>query len=239
MDNTKHYKENLIKELYKNRLLLTWYRDKKEGWNLNSNHWSPFYFNLREMGYFPNIFKYVIKGFDCFLENDIILKKQKSNFGLLSIPTFGVSLGTALSLESRIPLLIGRKFKGSIEDIEESEHGQHRLFEGRINEGQEFIFVDDLVTSFGTVEYYKKLFDIEVKRRGLKNVKLKYGLVIVDREQGGVEKARELGIKYYPLIRFKSEGLKYLRDVLSNVEYNFINEYLDDPDKFQKGLKNE
>ena len=233
MYNTEHFKEIFIKELYKNRLFLT-LGDQKEGWKLSSGHWTPFYFNLREMGYFPHILKYVAKGLNFLLENNIIFKKNKSNFGLLSIPTFGVSIGTALSLENGIPLLIGRKFKGSIEDIEESEHGQHRLFEGRINEGQEFIFVDDLVTSFGTVEYYKKLFDIEVKRRGLKNVKLKYGLVIVDREQGGEEKAKELGIKYYSLIRFKSEGLKHLKNELSTVEYKFIEKYLDDPDKFQK-----
>ena len=160
------------------------------------------------MGYFPNILKYVTKGLNHILEEKILLKRDRNRFALLSIPTFGVVIGTALSLESCLPLLIGRKVEGLSDNEKWHNYGQHRLFEGRIREGQEFIFVDDLVTTFGTVSRQKELFDIEVKKRGLKNVNLKYGLVIVDREQGGLDKARKLGINYYSLIKFQSEGLK-------------------------------
>ena len=183
-------------EIYEKRLFLTWYRDREEGWELFSGIWSPFYLNLRELGSFPCLLRKIGKGLNHLLEEKIVLGRDKSDFGLLGLPTLGVVIGTALSLESGVSLLVGRKVGGEIKEIKEMKewsYGQHRLVEGRMEEGQELIFVDDLVTSFGSVERQRDLFDVDIRERGLKGVGLRHGLVLIDREQGGLERARGLG----------------------------------------------
>ena len=234
----KDLRREIMREIYEKRLFLTWYRDREEGWELFSGFWSPFYLNLRELGSFPDLLRKIGKGLNDLMEEKIVLGRKKSDFGLVGLPTFGVVIGTALSLESGVSLLVGRKVGGDIEGMEEWGYGEHRLVEGRMEEGQEFIFVDDLVTSFGSVERQKELFDVDVKRRGLKEVGLRHGLVLIDREQGGMERARGLGVDYYSLIGFQSEGLGWLKEELSGLEYEVIGEYLEDPGKFQdKGLR--
>ena len=51
--------KEITKSLYENRMILTWYRDRPEGWKLLSGIWSPYYVNLRPMSSFPRLLKTV------------------------------------------------------------------------------------------------------------------------------------------------------------------------------------
>jgi orotate phosphoribosyltransferase len=58
-------------------------------------------------------------------------------------------------------------------------------------------------------------------------------VVLLDREQGAADVARQYGISFHSLIPFKSKGVKWLKPSLSEIEYEVITEYLRDDEKYQ------
>ena len=110
--------------------------------------------------------------------------------------------------------------------------GEHALVEGELKEGDIFVAVDDLVTKFDSkviaIEQLKK----EAERRKC-SITCNDVAVLVDREQGGKEAAKNFGIKLHALIPFKQKGIEWLRDYLSPLEYEVIKDYLENPEKYQ------
>ncbi len=211
----------LVKELYKKRLIKTWYRDNKEGWKLVSGIWSPFYIQLRNLPSYPNLMKKIAS----------MLAEKISNKGnkLLGIAMAGIPIATAISLESNIPMCYTRKIVS-----QERKYGEHALVEGKIEDGDEFIAIDDIVTKFDSkLKAINQLYE-EANRRGVK-VKCNYVAVVIDREQGAEEIARQHGIKLISLIKFK-EAIEILKEEMSNTEYKIIKDYLNNSEKYRHGL---
>ena len=98
----------------------------------------------------------------------------------------GVPVATALSLQSRLPVVFVRK--------RTKEYGTRRLAEGPDVAGRRVCLVEDVVTSGGQV----KESAAELRRLG---AIVEYALCVVDRESGGGETLAEAGIRLRALFR--------------------------------------
>lgn len=213
-------------ELYKNGLIKT-LKDKPEGWKLVSGLWSPFYIQLRLLPSYPPLLNEIGK----------LLGERIKRYGnkLLGIAMAGIPIATAISLYHNMPLCYTRKIGGvkSIEDLQKhaSQYGEHSLVEGEIEEGDEFIAIDDIVTRFDSKLVAIKQLEIEAEKRNC-NIKCRHVAVVIDRQQGAEEVARQHGIKLHALIKFK-EAIKWTKDMMSGKEYQIVVDYLENPEKYQ------
>lgn len=105
----------------------------------------------------------------------------------LAAPELGaVLLGGALSMETRLPLLLVRK--------EPKGYGTAKQIEGRFSAGDRITVIEDVVTTGGD-----SLRSVQVLRdAGLDVIHL---VVVLDRGEGGEDNIRDAGIPYSPLFR--------------------------------------
>ena len=96
-----------------------------------------------------------------------------------------VPIATAVSLESRKPLLMIRK--------EKKGYGTSKLIEGELNEGDNVILVEDVTTTGGSL---LKAINAIRDNGGI----VQKAFVVVDREEGAMETFANEGIELEPLI---------------------------------------
>ncbi|MHA1339628.1 MAG: orotate phosphoribosyltransferase [Promethearchaeota archaeon] len=223
--------KQIIRELYSKEMIQTWFKHKPEGWTLHSGIWSPIYINLRYLPSHPNLFKTTISAL-----NSIIKFECPDITYIVGIATAGIPIAAALATEALMPMGYTRKIQNvtSPEQFQKQieKYGSHKLVEGLFKNGDNILLVDDLVTKMSS-----KLIAIKQVEKELKNRNIKADcnnlLVVLDREQGAEEYAKQYGLHLYSLIKLKSEGLQWLKDLLNPIEYNVLNDYLNDYTKFQ------
>lgn len=232
--------KEIITELYNNHMILTWYRDNPKGWILHSGNWSPFYIQLRELSAFPYLLKKVGSGLARLIHEEI----PKTDM-VIGLAMAGIPIATAITVEGQIPSAFTRKVEGQVENYEEliQKYGQHSLIEGRLEDGQNVILIDDLVSYFTSKLQGIHICSYEAKKRNI-HLNVKDILVLLDREQGGSDEAKRHNVNLHALIPFKSRGIDWLKDSLAPIEYQVLSEYLEDPEKYQdpalqEKLKNE
>jgi len=230
--------KEIISGLYQERMILTWFRDKSDGWTLASGLWSPFYVNLRLISSTKNPQLYEKSGRAIGMLLDDIGFAPDGKHRVVGVAMAGIPLANAVTLQKGIPSLYTRKLPEDVKTPEKlneymAAHGQHALVEGEIESGNRLAIIDDLVTKFDSKILAKSQVEYEITRRMLTEVTVKDFVVLVDREQGGVEKAKSLGLNLYSFIPFASKGLEWLRGDLADIEYKTIVDYLNDPVKYQ------
>jgi orotate phosphoribosyltransferase len=222
----------ILKLLYENRMIRTFYRDRPEGWTLISGIYSPLYIQLRPLVSFPSLFGKVCKA----LVRMVAEEAPEIN-RVVGIAMAGVPLAAGMSIVGGIPAGFTRKIENvkSVEAFREviSSYGEHALLEGELNSGDRIGIVDDLVTKFDSKLIALEQVTYEVQRRGLRDVECKTVIVALDREQGGAEAAKKAQLKLLSLIPFKTAGLPLLQDVMNKTEWETITHYLEDPNYFQ------
>jgi len=226
--------QEIIRGLYEKGMILTWYRDKPEGWKLVSGLWSPFYIQLRPTSSHPDLYKQIGQAISGILENEAGYKSDGHR--VVGIAMAGIPIANAVTLSSGIPSLWTRKLEGvnKVEDLEMyiKHHGQHALVEGEMEDGDRLALVDDLVTKFDSKLLAKRQVEYEARNRGI-NVTCDDVVVLFDREQGAYERAEEVGMKLHALIPFASKGLGWLEEVLHPDEHGTITDYLRDAEPYQ------
>ncbi len=140
-------------------------------YTLKSGVESPFYVDLRPLASSPQLLK--------TLSGNLLQLVNDAPFELIcGVPYAALPMATVMSLESGIPLIIKRK--------ENKGYGTKRMVEGVYTDGQNCLLVEDVITSgkslLETIE--------EVEKEGLVVTDI---CVVLDREQGGVERLQKQG----------------------------------------------
>lgn len=175
---------------------------------LKSGIESPFYVDLRPLSSSPQLLK--------TLANNLLEKVEDAPFDLIcGVPYAALPMGTTMSLVSGVPLIIKRK--------ENKGYGTKRMVEGVYQDGQNCLLVEDVITSgqslLETIE--------EIEREGLVVTDI---VVVLDREQGGIEKLKQKGYKVSTLFTI-NEVINILHKYhrLSDAELARVKNFLNNP----------
>ncbi len=233
MNKLEDLKKNIMRDVYEKRMILTSVRDRPEGWTLHSGLWSPFYIQLRVLSSFPETLELVGNALS------IMIKEEAPSVNrLVGIAFAGIPIATAVSLESGIPACHTRKILGVRTERELYEaigkYGQHSLMEGEVQNGDVLCLVDDLVTGMESKLVGRAQVLAELKKRDISDVSVDDIAVIIDRQQGARERAKDMNIRLHSLIDLVDEGLSLIQDSMSEEEYQIVSDYLLDPTRIKK-----
>ncbi len=130
---------------------------------LHSGRVSPIYIDMRLLASYPEVLRRVGRAYAALLE--------PLRFDLLAaVPYAGLPIGTAVALETGLPLIYPRK--------EVKGYGTGQGVEGRWQAGQTAVVVEDLVTSGDSIlQAVAALTGVGLQVRD--------AVVLIDREQGG------------------------------------------------------
>ena len=107
---------------------------------LASGKKSSYYIDLRLVASFPHIFRKMIKN----LQKLVSEKTGLDNFdSLVSVPTGGLVIGSALAIETVKPLIYVRD--------KPKDYGTTKSIEGKISSGMKVVLVDDVITTGNSV----------------------------------------------------------------------------------------
>jgi uridine monophosphate synthetase len=193
-------KLQLAHELSNNQLV------KFGSFTLKSGILSPIYIDFRQAQSYPSTLRIVAKAF-----GEMLTGVETSIF-LAGVPEAGTPLATATGYEYGFKLLQPRKVV--------KEHGTKSSVEGAFSDGDSVILIDDLITKGDS-----KLEAIEqVEAAGLKVEKF---LVLVDREQGGMDTIRDAGYEIQAAMTI-SELLEILRSdgTLPHEKYDEVMKFI-------------
>ena len=163
--------EQLIELLKKNQVI------RFGEFTLSSGKKSDYYVDMKRAITNPAILN---------LASEIITEKLDGSVNKIAGPALGaIPLITAVSLKSRIPMLMIRSAK--------KDYGTSQLIEGDLEEGDLVVVLEDVTTTG------KSLMDaIEAILEA--GGKIQKAYVVVDRAEGAKEIFKERGIKFEPLI---------------------------------------
>jgi orotate phosphoribosyltransferase len=148
---------------------------------LASGKKSSYYIDLRLVPSYPHQFRKMIK----YLQNEIIHDIGLDKFdSLVSVPTGGLVIASALAMEIIKPLIYVRS--------KPKDYGTSKSVEGKIYEEMKVVMIDDVATTGGSV----------VKGiKSLKEVKIKVedAYVIVNRMEGADEALKDEGVTLHSI----------------------------------------
>ncbi len=104
---------------------------------------------------------------------------------IAGIPYAALPIGAAVSLASGIPLIYTRK--------ERKRHGLGKHIEGHWQPGERVVIIEDVVTSGGSI-----VSSVEMLRAA--GLVVEEAVVLLDRQQGGVENLQEIGIRVHSVL---------------------------------------
>jgi orotate phosphoribosyltransferase len=149
---------------------------------LASGKKSSYYVDLRLVPSYPHQFRIMIKN----LQNNIAETIGLNSFdSLVSVPTGGLIIASALAIEIVKPLIYVRS--------KPKDYGTTKSVEGQIHEGMKVVMIDDVATTGGSVaNAIKSLKDA--------NITIKDTYVIINRMEGADEALKELGVRLHSII---------------------------------------
>lgn len=159
---------------------------------------SPVYINPRVLISEPAMLRRIARMIHTEIRADHSRRRPRiaSFAAVAGVPMGGLHVATAYALESNTPLIYLRPHSGVMDDDDLE-------VEGRIVPGQSALIIDDLMTG-GT--------SILTTARQLERVEMRVrdAIVLIDREQGGVERLHDHGYHVTPILRLKTM-LNYYR----------------------------
>jgi len=161
--------------LFKNNII------KFGNFTLSSGKKSSYYIDLRLVPSFPHQFRKMIKN----LQKLIIEKIGLDNFdSLVSIPTGGLIIGSALAIETVKPLIYVRN--------KPKDHGTTKSLEGKILSGMQVMMIDDVATTGTSILNGIK----QLKAEGLS---ISNACVIINRLEGADKILNSVGVILHQL----------------------------------------
>lgn len=149
---------------------------------LASGKKSPYYVDLRLVPSYPHQFRIMVK----HLQNTIIEKVGLDSFdSLVSVPTGGLVIASALAIETVKPLIYVRS--------KPKDYGTSKSVEGKIHEGLKVVMIDDVATTGGSVINAIKSLKEE-------KIQVSDAFVIVNRMEGADKALKEEGVDLHSLL---------------------------------------
>lgn len=133
---------------------------------------SPFYIDLRLLVSHPHLLRSVADAYAALLAN---LNYDR----IAGVPYAALPIGTAVSLAAGAPMIYTRK--------EAKNYGLAKQVEGNWQPGDRVVIIEDLITSGGSILKTAE----QLRALGLV---VEHAIVLIDREQGGVENLAAAGI---------------------------------------------
>jgi len=148
---------------------------------LASGKKSPYYVDLRLVPSYPHQFRKMVK----YLQDEIIKDTGLDKFdSLVSVPTGGLVIASALAIEIVKPLIYVRS--------KPKDYGTSKSIEGKIWEGLKAVMIDDVATTGGSVvNGIKSLTEAKIK--------VEDAYVIVNRMEGAEEALKEQGVTMHSI----------------------------------------
>ena len=149
---------------------------------LASGKKSSFYVDLRLVPSYPVEFRKMIKNLQNRIIEEIGLDKFDS---LVSVPTGGLVIASALAMETIKPIIYVRS--------KPKDYGTTKLIEGKISDGMKVVMIDDVATTGGSV-----IQGILALKQA--NVNVSDAYVIINRLEGATQALEKEGVKMHSLI---------------------------------------
>ncbi|KAL5242490.1 hypothetical protein ACI65C_009900 [Semiaphis heraclei] len=177
---------------------------------LKSGELSEYYLDLRVIVSYPKILKQI-----CSLVSTTILQDEantKNQVHLCGVPYTALPIATVVSIDTNLPMLIRRK--------EQKTYGTKKLIEGEYSCGDDVIVIEDIITSGASI--LETVTDLEKSNLNVSKI-----IVLVDRQQGGMQRLSERGLKIKSLFNI-TEIVTILREEgkLSNAVYQCVYNYV-------------
>lgn len=148
---------------------------------LASGKKSSYYVDLRLVPSYPHQFRIMVK----HLQNNIAENIGLNSFdSLVSVPTGGLVIASALAIETVKPLIYVRS--------KPKDYGTSKSVEGKIHEGMKVVMIDDVATTGGSVVN-------AIKSLKEANIAIEDAYVIVNRMEGADEALKELGVRLHSI----------------------------------------
>ena len=161
--------------LFKNNII------KFGNFTLSSGKKSSYYIDLRLVPSFPHQFRKMIKN----LQKLIIEKIGLDNFdSLVSIPTGGLIIGSALAIETVKPLIYVRN--------KSKDHGTAKSIEGKILSDMQVMMIDDIATTGTSVLN-------GIKQLRAEGLSISNACVIINRLEGADKILNSVGVTQHQL----------------------------------------
>jgi uridine monophosphate synthetase len=161
---------------------------------LASGKKSPIYVDLRLLASHPDVLRRVALAYADLLRREILNRQPSTVNRLAAIPYAALPIGTAVSLETGLPLIYPRK--------EVKDYGTARQIEGEFQPGDRAVVLDDLITTGGSK--LKAIAPLEAAGLEVQDV-----VVLIDREQGGGQELAEAGYHLHSVL-----GLRQMLNTL-------------------------
>ena len=148
---------------------------------LASGKKSPYYIDLRLVASYPHQFRKMIKNLQNLVSDELGLDSFES---IVSVPTGGLVIASALAIETVKPLMYVRN--------KPKDYGTTKSIEGKFSEGMKVVMIDDVATTGGSVINAIKILKEE-------NIIIKDAYVIVNRSEGAEQALKEQGVKIHQI----------------------------------------
>ena len=161
--------------LYKNDII------KFGNFTLASGKNSSYYIDLRLVASYPHQFRKMIKN----LQNLIVKKTGLDNFdSLVSVPTGGLVIGSALAIETVKPLIYVRN--------KPKDYGAAKSIEGKTFSGMSVVMIDDVATTGSSVLN-------AIKQLNEAGLSISETYVVVNRLEGAEKTLDSVGVSLHQL----------------------------------------
>lgn len=183
---------------------------------LKSGKKSAAYINMRDMMSIPTLFSQATRAYAGTLKTSGLLTKPDNTSRYIEgIPEAAVYYAGAVAREVEAPLIYHR--------VKAKEYGQPRAVEGRFNDGDEIVLLDDVVTTAGSKsEEVAALNNFGLKATGV--------VVLVDREQGGRTELESMGLDFAAAMTLSGIAKYALDEGLGGVTQNLYDNLLGELD---------
>lgn len=170
---------------------------------LSSGKKSSYYIDLRIVPSFPHQFRKMIKS----LQNKIMHEIGIGNFdSLVSVPTSGLIIASALAIEIIKPLIYVRN--------QPKPYGTSKYIEGFFEKDMRLLMIDDVATTGNSV--IKAIRTIKEE-----NLEIRDAFVIIDRLEGAANALQEEGVKLHQVTDIMEISQKLFDEKL--ISMNILN----------------